>query len=182
MELFEGLDIVNRENVHNFDVPGVWALFGKRKDRPDNRRWYCLQVAATICIKTEILKDMQLLEEKLEEDRDDSPYINQFGEILFEYPSHPTPREYLYSKYIKEQFEDFQFIVVCREKGSTKRRNIEKEFAYRTNAVYWRNGRAFNKGERIDYDNRKSLTEGFPSNGEVSTEVIIPFARKYNYQ
>ena len=60
--------------------------------------------------------------------------------MLFSCYRHLSAREYLYSKYIKEEFKDFQFVLICKEKDRTKRRSIEKEFAYRTNAVYWRNG------------------------------------------
>ena len=181
MSDFLGLEIVNRDNTDEFSIPGVWALFGKRKG-VDNNKWYCLQVAETTCVKNEIEKDIQLIESGLNECGEKILYVNQFGELLFSYYRHPSAREYLYSKYIKEEFKDFQFVLICKENDRTKRRSIEKEFAYRTNAVYWRNGGPFRTGDEIDYERRMSITEGIPNNGNVSKTIIIPFVERYNKQ
>lgn len=179
---FEKLKTVNKDNLRPFNYPGVWALFGKRVCVENDNKWYCLQVGETNCIANEIQKDMQLLDSELDEKEREVFYVNQFGEELFSYYTHPSTREYLYSKYIKEQFRDFQFVVICEEKDIVVRKSIEKEFAYRTNAIYWRNGRAFKNGKKIDYRNRKSIIQDIPYNEIVSDEVIIPFVERYNNQ
>ena len=43
MDLFTDLTLVTEENIHEFNVPEVWALFGMRKDLND-KTYYCLQV------------------------------------------------------------------------------------------------------------------------------------------
>ena len=83
-DFFDGLETVNNHTINNFNMPGVWALFGKRNDDNDNK-WYCLQVGQTACIKNEIQKDMKLLNEKLNNNGTEIPYVNQFGEELFLY-------------------------------------------------------------------------------------------------
>ena len=35
MDLFTDLTLVTEENIHEFNVPEVWALFGMRKDLND---------------------------------------------------------------------------------------------------------------------------------------------------
>lgn len=107
------------------------------------------------------------------------PYVNQFGEELFLYNVYPSSREYLYSGIIKEQFKDFHFAVICKEKGNEKRKSIEKEFAYKTKAIYWRNGGPFKKGSKIDFENRKSIE--MPSNSEIS-DSVKQFIDRYNKQ
>ena len=176
-----GLRIINEENINDYVVPGVWALFGKRINTQDSR-WYCLQVGETKCIKSEIEKDSQLIKEELNEKGAEISYVNQFGESLFSYFVYPSSREYLYSKYIKEQFKDLCFVYICEEQDRIRRRNIEKEFAYRTNAVYWRNGGPFQKGKEIDYDKRECAKGEVPDNGEITKQVITPFITKYTNQ
>lgn len=140
--------IVTKANIDNFNNAGVWALFGKYKK---NSECYCLQVAATINIKEEILTDKKLIKGNLEKNRPEKSYVNQFGEELFKYPDHPSAKEYLYSDYIKENFENLQFVVIYNEKDPKKdKKEIEREFAYQTRALCWRNGRPYKKGEEIN--------------------------------
>lgn len=174
MDNFFGLKVIDKSNIENFSVPGVWALFGMRNDVIDDR-WYCLQVAETGCVKSEVEKDMNLIDSELDESSSEASYVNQFGEVLFSYPVYPSAREYLYSKYVKKQFKELRFVFICEERDRTIRRNIEKEFAYRANAVYWRNGRPYKSGKKIDYKNRKCAMDEIPDNGDVSKLVIIPF-------
>ena len=187
---FKELIIIDNHNLNSFNKPGVWALFGKRKHVVNEKRkhavnddkWYCLQVGQTACIKNEIQKDMQLLNEELNNNGTRIPYVNQFGEELFSYYVYPSSREYLYSKYIKEQFKDFLFVVICEEEDNKVRKSIEKEFAYKTNAIYWRNGGPFKKGTKIDFENIKSVTRKILSNVEVSDSIVKPFIDRYNDQ
>ena len=181
-DFFEGLKHINNRNINDFNMPGVWALFGKRSDNVKDDKWYCFQVGQTTCIKNEIQKDMKLLDEKLNNNGTETPYVNQFGEQLFLYNVYPSSREYLYSGFIKEQFKDFHFAFICEEKGKEKRKSIEKEFAYKTKAIYWRNGGPFKKGTKFNFENRKSETIEIPSNGEISDKIIEPFIDRYNAQ
>ena len=163
MEKLLGLDVVTEANINNYKDGGVWALFGKRKIASDNK-WYCLQVASTRCIYEEIKKDYILLEKEEIECAEAIPYINYFGEKVFSYPAHPTTREYLYTQYIKELFEDFKFVIVCIENDIDKRKEIERAIAINTKAIFWRNGRPYKTGAEIDFDKRK----GFQNNEEKS--------------
>lgn len=156
MEKLFGLDIVTEANIDNYNEGGVWSLFGKRKIASDNK-WYCLKVASTRCIREEIKKDYILLENKKIDCAETVPYINYFGEMVFSYPEHPTTREYLYTRYIKELFEDFKFVVVCVENDINKRKEIERAIAINTRAIYWRNGRPYKTGDEISFDKRKDV-------------------------
>lgn len=183
-DFFEGLEEVNNQTINNLNTPGVWALFGKRNDDNgvEDDKWYCLQVGQTTCIKNEIQKDTKLLNEELNDNGTKIPYVNQFGEKLFLYNVYPSSREYLYSGIIKKQFKDFHFAVICKEKDKEKRKSIEKEFAYKTKAIYWRNGGPFKKGTEFNFENRKSETIEIPSNGEISDKIIDLFIERYNAQ
>lgn len=164
MERLFGLEVVTETNIDNYNEGGVWALFGKRKIASDNK-WYCLQVASTRCVREEINKDYILLENKEIECAETVPFINYFGEIVFNYPEHPTIREYLYTQYIKDLFEDFKFVIVCIENDIDKRKEIERAIAINTKAIYWRNGRPYKTGDEIDFDERKDVQNNKEKSG-----------------
>lgn len=155
---------IKDKNLKNFKCAGVWALFGKHKDNKDNgdSLWICLQVASTTNIKEEIEKDAKLLIEDLDETCIEREYVNQFQETLFKYKEFPNRRQYLYSDYLRKNFKDFIFVQV-EVKGNENEKNdrdkTEKEFATKHKAVCWRNGRPYNHGEKIDFNNRKQIFE-----------------------
>ena len=68
-DFFEGLKHINNRNINDFNMPGVWALFGKRSDNVKDDKWYCLQVGQTTCIKNEIQKDKERLFTKIKNER-----------------------------------------------------------------------------------------------------------------
>lgn len=39
--IFWGVKVIDKSNIEDFSVLGVWALFGMRNDVIDDR-WYCL--------------------------------------------------------------------------------------------------------------------------------------------
>ena len=173
MDMNLGWPIIEEKDLDNdiYDVPGVWALFGKRKDVISGM-WFCLQVGQTNCIKSEIKKDKYLLEHELNKSETKSRYINQFGEVVFSYPRYYSAREQLYSHYIKERFEDFYFALICEEIDPRNRKEIERKFAYRTNAVYWRNGGTFKSGKEIDLNNRENITFDIQYNADTSKKIM----------
>ncbi|HFR3775175.1 TPA: hypothetical protein ACHVGQ_001414 [Streptococcus suis] len=166
MNLFEGLELITDSNIEKFAIPGVWTLFGKRKLISSENdsisiddRYYCLQVASTKNIKDEILKDKELLKTQICTDPVIKNYVNQFKEKLFEYPEYPSVREYLYSE-ISQYFskDAIVFLLICQEDNSDVRKKIEKVFAHKTKAIYWRNGGSFKDGDFINFTNRQLLS------------------------
>lgn len=179
VSFFKGLTILNNNNLDEYKMkPGVWALFGKRKNA--DKRWYCLQVGQTNNIWKELHTNLSLLNKEHNEEREKFKYINQFREIVGEYVKLPATRRYLYSKELKEKFESLQFVLIERDIGEKDRKCIEKSFASFTKAIYWRNGRPFKNGEIIDYTKRDNigsldLTIDLP-------DTIRPFMEKYKNQ
>ncbi|HFU4204666.1 TPA: hypothetical protein ACGO8I_000358 [Streptococcus suis] len=194
MNLFEGLELITDSNIETFAIPGVWALFGKRKLTSSENdsisiddRYYCLQVATTKNIKDEVLKDRELLETQICTKPVKKNYVNQFKEKLFEYPEYPSVREYLYSE-ISQHFskDDFVFLLICQEDNSDVRKKIEKVFAHKTKAIYWRNGGSFKDGDFINFTNRQPLSvdiEDIMNDLEESQqEKIRMISERYNKQ
>lgn len=153
--------VITEDNLGNFNCAGVWALFGRHIDNKDDE-FVCLQVASTTNIKEEIEKDRELLKKDLVETYEEFEYVNQFKETLFKYKSFPTPREYLYSCYLRNNFKDFTFVQVKVErdvKNKENRDETERNFAINHKAVCWRNGRPYIHGDKIDFNNRKQIFE-----------------------
>ncbi|HFU3730264.1 TPA: hypothetical protein ACGO7Y_002002 [Streptococcus suis] len=194
MNLFEGLELITDSNIEKFAIPGVWALFGKRKLTSSENdsisiddRYYCLQVATTENIKIEILKDKKLLETQICTEPVMKNYVNQFKEKLFEYPVYPSAREYLYSE-ISQCFskDDFVFLLICQEDNADVRKKIEKVFAHKTKAIYWRNGGSFKDGDFINFKNRQPLSvdidDVMNDLEDVQKEKIRVISERYNKQ
>lgn len=77
-------------NLEDYNIGGIWALFGKKSENNDT--WFCLQVGQTENIADEIKADKKCLEAKkdgLEADKKcldptidklrTKHYVNQFG-------------------------------------------------------------------------------------------------------
>lgn len=158
-------DKVNNSQLVNLKVPGVWGLIGQKADQ-----WYWLQLAGTNNMKDEIKKDWQLLLSDFNTDRKEIFYVNQFKKKLFSYPDHPNIREYLYSRYIRNEFESLKFVVVYQDGDKDKWREIEKEIAHDIKPICWRNGRSFKDGEKIVFNE-----ESIKLNGKEITEYINDF-------
>lgn len=194
MNLFEGLELITDSNIEKFAIPGVWALFGKRKLTSSENdsisiddRYYCLQVATTENIKIEILKDKKLLETQICTEPIMKNYVNQFKEKLFEYPVYPSAREYLYSV-ISQCFskDDFVFLLICQEDNADVRKKIEKVCAHKTKAISWRNGGSFKDGDFINFKNRQPLSvdidDVMNDLEDVQKEKIRVISERYNKQ
>lgn len=174
MSLFNILDTIRDDNLERFTMPGVWALFGKRKDKLNDGKFYCLQVCETKNIKNEVEITKQRLNNQFNDKVNHIKYINVFKEVMFEYPSYPSAQEYLYGKVIKETFRDFKFIFICEEHDDDKRRSIEKCFAVKTRSIYWRHGRPHTTGTTFNIDKRSE------ENLDLSNDVELP-KRVFNF-
>lgn len=107
MDLFNILDTIRDDNLDRFTMPGVWALFGKRDDKLNDDKFYCLQVYETKNIKNEVEITKKRLNNQFNDEVNQKKYINQFKEVMFEYPSYPSVQEYLYGKEIKKKIPRF---------------------------------------------------------------------------
>lgn len=120
MDIFEKsfrVILVEEKNFRqNYYIPGIWALFGQRKDNINDKKIYCLQVASTNNIGKEILSDFELLNSEYNPKFRTKYYINQLGEEVFKYKDYPSCREQLYSKEIREKFYNFKFVLKKRDK------------------------------------------------------------------
>lgn len=123
-------------NLEDYNLGGIWALFGKKAE--DNDIWFCLHVGQTRNIADEISANIKCLDAELDELRI-KHYVNQFGKEMFSYDEYPTCREQIYNK-IMEEYEDLIFICVYKEDDNKKRIDIEKYYAWNTYPLYWRNG------------------------------------------
>lgn len=150
VKFFEFYEI--EDNIlSELNFAGVWALFGCR-----DKKLYCLQVAETENIKKEITQNWKYICSQQNEKQDNVNYVNAFGEKLFEHPRIIKVKEYLYRE-ISKKFNGFKVIIITNEKDRNKRRSIEKEFAHRIKAVYWRHGGAYKDGIKINYEERAAV-------------------------
>ena len=180
-DLFDDVDLITVENMQNFKKPGVWALFGNRKNSED-KTYYCLQVGQKKDnIMSEIVEIQKFLNEEFEDKFFNRTYINYFKEKLFDYNELPTYREILYGREIKDKFENYRFIFICEESNSQKLREIEKMFAIETQSLYFRNGRPFKEGQDFDFNNRSSVNSECEKKVKFSKE-ISNFIAKYKAQ
>lgn len=168
MDLFNILDTIKDDNLDRYTMPGVWALFGKRKDKLNDDKFFCLQVYETKNIKNEVEITKERLNNQFNDEVKQKKYINQFKEVMFEYPSYPSDKEYLYGKEIKEKFRDFKFVFICEEHEDEKRRSIEKYFSVKTRSIYWRHGGPYTTGITFNIDQRSE------ENLDLANDVAIP--------
>lgn len=125
--------------------PGVWCLLGTKKGKNGKNGWRCLQVGQTVDMCKEIKKDIHFLDDRNEPAENDftcKEYINQCGKKVFDIYKGIPVRKQIYQKICK-QYENLMFVILCVEPEKCKRREIEKYFAFKTEAMFWRNGRPF---------------------------------------
>lgn len=139
--------IEKENNIPNyFDKPGVWALYGKKKDG-----YVCLNVGKCKAIGQEILYDVACFHLKnncVEADRD---YINQFKEKCgFKYKSGLT-QEFLYPHIRNAKYEEIVFVLISKTSDS----KMEHDFAWITKAKFWRNGGVCKTSDKSYYDKAK---------------------------
>ena len=136
------------------DQPGVWMLCGKEKI--NDKKWVCLQVAQNKNIGEEMLSDMEDLTKKNPVPKH-MDYVNQFGEQLFEYDNYNGfTAKVLYHK-IAKNYNDLWFCVIAYGNGlaeKASREKLEKYIAYKTYSIFWRNGGAF-----VDRDGKCTQNE-----------------------
>lgn len=146
-------------NLEDYKMGGVWALFGKESDK--NVQWICLQVAKTENIAGEIKTDINCLKPRIDPEKRkiEKNYVNQFGKHMFSYNEYPSSREYLYSE-IADKYKYLIFICVSKEKDAAKRLAIEKYFAWRARALYWRNGGAYKEEKDYSEDDLNKIQDG----------------------
>ena len=158
-------------------VNGVWAMFGEEK----NKKWSCLQVAKTTDIRKEIKSDIVCLKKELIptiKEIDGANYINRFGRKIFENKEYiyTSVEEFVYND-IAKKYDHLIFVCVGKTENEEEKRAMEVYFAWKTKAIYWRNGNKY-KGEpefvykdfvnreekilnNINYEIKKNLNERF---------------------
>ena len=165
IEIDGGQDIT-AESIKDYMSYGVWVLFGRKEDQ----LWTCLQVGQSNNIGSEIISDAKCLSGKIEI-IEEKEYINQFGNSVegYTYDIYLTPREQIYKK-IGTQYNDFVFVCICcGESCKDDKKAIEKYVAWKLRALFWRNGRAFEKVkenveepkdiETIDFKEKESVNK-----------------------
>ena len=124
---------------------GIWCLYGYK-----NNSWSCLQVARSNVISEELRSDITSIIEPITLEETSYSYINQFGRKADNFKTYPSIRSQVYSKigdtYANEKlyFFIFEFIDASHQKEA------EKYFAYKTQALYWRNGGSYKKECTVD--------------------------------
>lgn len=147
---------------------GVWALYGNNRETGEER---CLQVGKSVNVGEEIIYDLACMHFLIERKDGDKEYINQFDEPCgFRYKSNQV-REYLYP-YIKSLWHSIRFVCICDKSDE----NVEKNYAKKNKAVYWRNGGSYGVKKIINPTSKRMQVIGdlFQSGGEVySQEELI---------
>lgn len=161
-------------------VSGVWAILGKETEKND--KWIWLQVAKTNDIAWEIKRDIERLNTKLEEKiiilKKD--YYNRFNQKMFRYTDYlcTSSKEYLYHE-IASKYKYLKFILVGLAEDDYTRTGIEVYFAWKTRALYWRNGRSFKKDykfseEDILIEQKKQLNK---ISSQIKKDIDIFFEK-----
>ncbi|MBO4701847.1 MAG: hypothetical protein J5625_04195 [Lachnospiraceae bacterium] len=132
---------------------GVWVLLGKKS----NSTYVCLNVGKTVDIGREILYDVSCLKYVKEPNDASRNYINQFGEDCgFNWKNNET-QECLYP-YIAKNFSNLTFVVAFESTDKDEKKDVEKGIADRYKALFWRNGKAFEKSkDKLDLSKRRSF-------------------------
>lgn len=167
----EKLKDISKESLSDCKTYGVWGLLGRKKDE----QWKWLQVGQSNNIGLEIISDVQCISGEITQDNDRS-YINQFGQVVngYTYNVYLSAREQIY-KCIGENFTDFIFVCVCcGEEYKDSKMAIEKYVAWKTRALFWRNGRAF-KEPKANVQEPEGIENIEPSIKKVIDQMIGNF-------
>jgi len=159
---------------------GVWVLYGK-SETSKGLKWQCLQVGQSSNIVNEIKTDLYYLF-KSDEINVQKTYVNQYGESVFKYIEYPSVREQLYS-HINQNFKHLKFILISKEIDMSKRKNIEKYFAWSAHSLFWRNGGAFTRSKEIDEEKYCKLKSNVLKTIEIDFEIkktIEKIIKSYN--
>ena len=152
---------------------GVWAAFDS-----DGKCW---NVAETKNIAKEMNDDIQSMKFRYVEDQNWEEAYSHFGKKMFRCPSPKKIAMYTWSNVSSKCENKTIFFVVFEiipdvddkdenNKVKSRRRKIEKYIAYKTNAVYWRDGRRFTDENRMKTAVEKYI-EAFKAD-EENYEII----------
>lgn len=143
-EMFHGFEVIRESNVDKYKCPGVWAMFGIKKES-SSPIYICLNVGKNKCIGNELKLDFKRLDhfELFREKQ----YRNQFNEEMFSftYKEYATRQDWLY-KEISEKYKSITTILVAKQNDYI----IEKHFAYSTKAAYWVSNGRYSSDRKID--------------------------------
>jgi hypothetical protein len=145
-------------NIGNyFNNGGVWALYGRKKETKD---YICLNVGFNsgrkkTSIGNEILQDIACLTflkdwNPSTEGTGYMQYINQYAEDCGFYYEKDMQIATLYQR-ISDNYENFAFVYVVSEAN----KDIEREYAWSTHALFWRDSRPFKHIEEGYYEKNK---------------------------
>ncbi|MDD6770885.1 hypothetical protein [Inconstantimicrobium porci] len=152
-EMFTDFEIIEQDKVKEYKYPGVWAMFGIKKDNNSKKKYTCLNVGKSADIGKELEIDFERMKH-FKECKGDKDYINQFNEKVFTYKEYATRQEYEY-KDISDKYKSIITILVAKENNYT----IEKYFAYSFKAVYWVSGGRYSSEKEIDDSKIESILE-----------------------
>lgn len=129
---------------------GVWVLLGKTADN----RIVCLNVGKSTDIGREILYDLSCLTFVNTPDNSNRDYINQFGEYCgFQWNTDET-QECLYPN-LAAKYDLLVFMLAYTGKDSKVNGEMEYYIAHEYHALYWRNGKAFQKRKRDSFEEKR---------------------------
>ncbi len=146
------------EVQHSFDREflgqmGVWTLIGKKDI---DSKFVCLNVGKSTDVGREILYDLAcLIYVKSSSNTSERPYINQFGEYCCFGCNYGETQESLYP-YLADTYTELFFILAYKGATNDSNRMMEKKIAHKYHALFWRNGKAF---ERYVFDNPQVAIE-----------------------
>lgn len=193
---FEELDIIIETN-YNFEIKdwqylpdknsletykkvnGVWAMFGEEK----NKVWSCLQVAKTTDIGKEIKSDIVCLKKELIstiKEIDRVNYINQFGRKIFTHKEYiyTSVKEFVYNN-IAKKYNHLIFVCVGKTDNEEEKRAMEIYFAWKTKAIYWRNGNKYREEPEFVAEDFKNREEAILNN--IDCEIKRDINRRFSF-
>lgn len=157
--------------------PGVWALYGEDDKTGE---FICLNVGKSTNVGDEILQDLSRFILLPFMENGTIPYYNQFKEDCGFCYKRDQVQDYLYP-FIKLCYTHIKFILISNIDDA----NIEKEYASKHTALFWRNGRPHVVKQETNY-NRQDLQlidSYFQEGGQTYTleELLIKLENDLGY-
>lgn len=140
---------------------GIWCLYGYK-----NNTWTCLQVARSNDITAELRSDIASIIEPITLKETPYSYINQFGHKVDQFSIYPSIRSQIYSKIGHNYVNGKLYFFIIEFKDVFHQKEAEKFFAYKTKALYWRNGGSYKKECTVDIT--KLLSSISPTPGMIN--------------
>ena len=140
----KSIDVLNKK-------PGVWMLIGKKKEEGhEEGHFICIQIGQTGNIGLEVKRDIEFMVEA-EPKSSKKKYVNQFGEVQFEYDDYANWRAKQLYYIIAKEYKELKFIcIICERNTKEQRDKLEKYMAYKSSCKYWVNGRPFSAKKEND--------------------------------